>query len=82
MHKNGYMVACGGQDMAKVNFWDLRYCNVGHSPSFSMDIQSTPRVLVSMFVPGQDTVITASSTRYMTWLDYTVRENEIVKEFD
>lgn len=82
MHKNGYMVACGGQETAKVNFWDLRYCGVSSRVSFSVDVPKTPKILVSMFIPGQDTMVTASSTRYMNWLDYSVRNDEIIKEFE
>ncbi|KAG1050827.1 hypothetical protein G6F43_006919 [Rhizopus delemar] len=82
MHKNGYMVACGGQETAKVNFWDLRYCGVSSRVSFSVDVPKTPKILVSMFIPGQDTMVTASSTRYMNWLDYSVRKDEIIKEFE
>ncbi|KAI7873289.1 WD40-repeat-containing domain protein [Mucor mucedo] len=77
MHENGYMVCCGGQGAPKLNFWDLRYSGVSRGPSFTMDTQAMRRSLRSMFLPGQDTVVSVSSSRYMTWIDYAVAKDEL-----
>lgn len=79
MHENGYMVCCGGQGAPKLNFWDLRYTGVSRSTSFGMDTQGVTRSLRSMFLPHQDTIVSMSSSRYMTWIDYAVKKDEIVK---
>lgn len=80
MHENGYMVCCGGQGAPKLNFWDLRYTDVARGPSFSMDTQGKTRSLRSMFLPDrQDTIVSMSSSRYMTWIDYAVKKDEVVK---
>lgn len=79
MHDNGYMVCCGGQGAPKLNFWDLRYNGVHRGPSFHMDTQAVTRSLRSMFIPHQDTIVSVSSSRYMTWIDYAVKKDEVPK---
>lgn len=79
MHENGYMVCCGAQGSSRLNFWDLRYQGVSRSTSFGMDTQAKTRNLRAMFLPNQDAIVSLSSSRYITWLDYTVKKDEIVK---
>ncbi|KAL0136641.1 WD40-repeat-containing domain protein [Mucor lusitanicus] len=79
MHENGYVVCCGHQSSSKLNFWDLRYTDVHKSVSFSMDTPSTTRILRSMFKPNTETIVSLSSSRTMSWLDYNVKRDEIVK---
>lgn len=79
MHENGYMVCCGGQGAPKLNFWDLRYNQVSRGPSFTMDTQAAKRSLRSMFIPGQDTIVSLSSSRYITWIDYAVTKDEVLQ---
>jgi hypothetical protein len=79
MHENGYTVSCGSQGSAKLNFWDLRYIDVGKSPSFSMNTTGTARILKSLFIPHSDSIVAFSSLRKMIWFDYQVEKDQIVK---
>lgn len=79
IHENGYMVCCGGQGSSKLNFWDLRYVDVSRGPSFGMDTQAVTRSLRSMFLPNQSSIVSLSSSRLITWLDYGVQKDEPVK---
>ncbi|KAI7855094.1 hypothetical protein BDC45DRAFT_108576 [Circinella umbellata] len=75
--QEGYIVVCGSQSESKVHFWDIRYSGVGRGPCFSLLTQgSTPsRILRTLFVPNQNTLVSVSSTRTMTWTDYSVQPN-------
>ncbi|KAI8986370.1 WD40-repeat-containing domain protein [Pilobolus umbonatus] len=79
IHDNGYMICCGSQSTYKVNFWDTRYVGVDKSISFHMDTGASSRIVRSCFVPQQNVVVTCSSTRNLSWLDYDVQHNQIVK---
>lgn len=80
MHENGYTVACGSQSSAKMNFWDIRYTGVSHNPSFTMDMGGAVN-LRTLFIPNSDTMISLASNRSMTWLDYGVEKDVLVKPF-
>lgn len=56
---------------------DIRYSGVDRGPCFSFNIQSTSqsRILASLFVPNQNTLVTASSTRNMGWIDYSIQHD-------
>ncbi|KAI9269837.1 hypothetical protein BY458DRAFT_533692 [Sporodiniella umbellata] len=81
LHKNGYMVICGSQKNPKLNFWDLRYTGVSKHVSFSMDI-AINKTLNTLFIPEQNTVVTASALRSLDWLDYSVQKDEVIQEFE
>ncbi|CDH54495.1 hypothetical protein RO3G_03171 [Lichtheimia corymbifera JMRC:FSU:9682] len=76
-HQNGYMVACGSQTESKVHFWDIRYSGVDRGPCFSFNIPNTSqsRILASLFVPNQNTLVTTSSTRNLGWIDYSIQHD-------
>ncbi|KAI8365460.1 WD40-repeat-containing domain protein [Choanephora cucurbitarum] len=79
MHDNGYTVCCGSQSSSKLNFWDLRYTGVSRNISFSMETPSTSKILIPKFIPNSNTIVSVSSTRTLSWLDYQVKKDEIVK---
>lgn len=56
---------------------DIRYSGVDRGPCFSFNIQSNSqsRILASLFVPNQNTLVTASSTRNMGWIDYSIQHD-------
>lgn len=79
-HENGYTVACGAQNSSKMNFWDIRYTGVTHHPSFTLDVGSGTNVK-TLFIPNTDTIASISSSRAMTWMDYGVEKDVVVKSF-
>ncbi|KAI8150050.1 WD40-repeat-containing domain protein [Fennellomyces sp. T-0311] len=76
-HQSGYMVVCGSQSESKVHFWDIRYSGVQRGPCFSLLTQGSgpSRILRTLFVPNRNTLVSVSSTRTMTWTDFTVQPN-------
>ncbi|KAI9310496.1 hypothetical protein BX666DRAFT_1869624, partial [Dichotomocladium elegans] len=82
-HQNGYMVVCGSQSEAKVHFWDIRYSGVQRGPCFSFLTQGSQasRILRTLFIPNQDSLVTMSATRTMTWTDYSVQHNSRIHSF-
>ncbi|KAI9009299.1 WD40-repeat-containing domain protein [Phycomyces nitens] len=78
-HSNGHMVVCGSQVEPKIHFWDLRYSGVTRGPCFSFETMGKTKNLRSMFLPNHNTVLSVSSTRIMTWTDYTVQPDSIIK---
>ncbi|KAI9245381.1 hypothetical protein BDA99DRAFT_447885, partial [Phascolomyces articulosus] len=78
--QDGYIVVCGSQSESKVHFWDIRYSGVGRGPCFSLLTQgATPsRVLRTLLLPDRNTLVSVSSTRTMTWTDYTVQPNSTI----
>ncbi|KAI8975313.1 hypothetical protein BDF20DRAFT_822098, partial [Mycotypha africana] len=80
IHQNGYVVCCGSQSNAKLNFWDLRSRNVIRGgPSFSLDTGMSARILRSVFLPYKNTVVSTSSYRELAWLDYNVKKDEMIQ---
>lgn len=79
LHENGYMACCGGQGSSKLNFWDLRNIDASRGISFAMDTQAVTRSLKSMFLPNSSSLVSLSSSRLITWLDYGVQRDQVVK---
>ncbi|KAI9493664.1 WD40-repeat-containing domain protein [Zychaea mexicana] len=76
-HQDGYIVVCGSQSESKVHFWDIRYSGVQRGPCFSLPTQGTApsRILQTLFLPNRNTLLSVSSTRTMTWTDFSVQAN-------
>ncbi|ORZ02478.1 hypothetical protein BCR43DRAFT_481609 [Syncephalastrum racemosum] len=84
-HTNGYMVVCGSQDAAKLNFWDIRYTGVRRGPCFSMQLGSQMpqdgRPLLSQFLPGQNRLMSLTSARTLEWIDYNIQHDATLHSF-
>ncbi|KAI7871885.1 hypothetical protein BDF14DRAFT_921811 [Spinellus fusiger] len=77
-HSNGHMVVCGSQVEPKIHFWDLRYNGVARGPCFSFETMGKTKTLRCMFLPNRNTVLSLSSTRILTWTDYSVQPDSVI----
>ncbi|KAL0095574.1 WD40-repeat-containing domain protein [Phycomyces blakesleeanus] len=80
-NSNGHMIVCGSQTEPKIHFWDLRYNGAARGPCFSFETMGKSKILKSMFLPKRNTVLSVSSTHIITWTDYTVQPDSIIKTF-
>ncbi|KAG0167274.1 hypothetical protein DFQ30_006224 [Apophysomyces sp. BC1015] len=65
LHKNGYMVVCGGQSDSKIHF--------------CFDVPGKARILRTIFLPDRDTLVSLTSSRTMTWTQFHVQPNSTLR---
>ncbi|ORZ19745.1 WD40-repeat-containing domain protein [Absidia repens] len=80
-HSNGHTVVYGSQGGPRLNFWDIRYTDVGKGPSFTIALDSgiagnkSNKVVQSVFLPNRNTMATVTASRTLIWMDYSLSEN-------